>query len=270
MTLSIIIPAKNEEQHISGILKSIFLNKAFDPKEIEVIVVINTDSVDKTYKLANKYKVKLLQKGIERSVARNFGAKMAKGRYLLFLDADMQVSKHLLQEVLDTIKFSCKKDFSLIIPERIPGNSIYCKARDLEKRIYVGIDKVSAARLFNRKTFLNVDGFNEEMHFGEDWELDRKIRAKNIPFSTTKAYLKHHEKNLGLIGSIRKKIYYATVIKNYRVAIQAEVNPIYRFSLLLCKPELIIKHPIPFCYLLLLKGCEFGIGFLAYIKSRFN
>ncbi len=57
-------------------------------KNIEVIVVDNF-SVDKTVNLAEKYRVTIYFKGNERSAQRNYGAKVAKGEYLLYLDADM-------------------------------------------------------------------------------------------------------------------------------------------------------------------------------------
>ena len=94
--VSIIITTKNEEKNIGRCLKSI--KKQACPN-IEIIVVDN-NSIDKTKQITKKYTKNVFNKGPERSAQRNFGAQKAKGKYLLFLDADMTLSPQLIKKAV--------------------------------------------------------------------------------------------------------------------------------------------------------------------------
>lgn len=290
MFLTIIIPTKNEEKNIGILLRSIQKSLVDeDAKEsgnstsYEVIVVDNLQTNDKTREIVRKFpKFKLIIGGSERSEQRNIGAKEAIGEYLLFLDADMEVDKELMSEILEGEDGNKSEEIHreghhprfqkdalvFVIPERIPGKSLYSRARNLEKLIYTHNAKISAARLYPREVFEKFGGYNEKMISGEDWDLDRRVRQKGVEIVFTENYLIHHEENLSFWGSIKKKVYYAKNLKNYKVGIQKEVNPIYRIAVLFSKPMLILKNPIVWMYLLVLKISEFGVGFVVYVKGR--
>src|SRR3989337_2539533 len=86
--VSVIITTKNEEDVIGKLLESILSQKY---KNIEIILVDN-HSTDNTLEIAKKFKnVKIYQFGPERSAQRNFGAKQSKGKFVVFLDADMEL-----------------------------------------------------------------------------------------------------------------------------------------------------------------------------------
>lgn len=97
---SVIIPTLNEENDISNLLNSLD-KQTF--KNFEVIIVDN-GSEDKTIPDIKNLKsnvefpieiVHCKEKGI--SYARNFGVKYAKGKYLIFFDADGVVTKKWLE-----------------------------------------------------------------------------------------------------------------------------------------------------------------------------
>lgn len=97
--ISIIIPAHNEEKYLEKTLQSLrqqnFLN-------YETIVVCN-GCTDQTKEIAQKYlnqSTKIISLDESNvSLARNFGAKQAKGEILLFLDADTLLEPTTLQIV---------------------------------------------------------------------------------------------------------------------------------------------------------------------------
>ena len=97
--LSIIIPTLNEEKYLPKILESI---KKQSFKDYEIIVA-DFSSKDRTREIARKHKCKIVNGGIP-SVARNNGAKIARGDMLLFIDADCIINKSFLQEALKEIK----------------------------------------------------------------------------------------------------------------------------------------------------------------------
>lgn len=100
-TLSIIIPACNEEATLHGVLESC---KALHPKEI--IVVANGCS-DRTEEIANSHGCMLISEPspLGNDVGRAVGAKQATGDVLLFLDADFAIAPFVLQNFLRPILF---------------------------------------------------------------------------------------------------------------------------------------------------------------------
>jgi glycosyltransferase involved in cell wall biosynthesis len=91
--ISVIIPAFNEEKFLGNCLFSL---KNQDFNDFEIIVVDN-NSRDKTSKIAKKFGVKLVsEKNQGAALARNRGAKEAKGEILAFTDADTILPKNWL------------------------------------------------------------------------------------------------------------------------------------------------------------------------------
>lgn len=99
MKISIIIPVYNSEKYLSKCLDSI-INQTFSLKNIEVII-INDGSTDNSEKIIMRYEKKLniiykKQKNEGQSSARNKGIKLAKGKYLTFIDSDDYIDKKML------------------------------------------------------------------------------------------------------------------------------------------------------------------------------
>lgn len=95
MKYSFIIPAHNEEKYIENCIKSI---KSQTLKDFEIIVVDNK-CADKTSDIAERLGsrvVKEFRKGL--SFARNKGARVSRGEFLCFVDADGILSKDWLKE----------------------------------------------------------------------------------------------------------------------------------------------------------------------------
>src|SRR5215475_9251882 len=91
VSISIIIPALNEEKMIGRCLESL-TKLAFARDRFEVLVVDN-GSRDKTLMIVESFKDRLnlrvlQQAGVRISALRNLGARAAAGDILAFLDAD--------------------------------------------------------------------------------------------------------------------------------------------------------------------------------------
>ena len=97
--ISIIIPANNEEDYIAKTLHSI---KCQTYQDYETIIVSN-GCTDKTEEIVNrKVNDRLKHFSISEanvSIARNYGAKQARGETLLFLDADTLLDQDLLHKI---------------------------------------------------------------------------------------------------------------------------------------------------------------------------
>ena len=97
--LSIIIPTLNEEKYLQKLLDSI---KKQSFKNYEIIAA-DFNSKDKTREIARKHKCKITNGGTP-PIARNNGAKVAKGDIFFFVDADCVINKSFLQRALKEIK----------------------------------------------------------------------------------------------------------------------------------------------------------------------
>lgn len=99
--VTIIIPVYNAEQNIKTCLNSI-INQEFNDYEV---ICINDGSKDKSESIIKKFikknkKFKLINKensGV--SDTRNIGIEKAKGKYVLFVDADDYISKDYLSDL---------------------------------------------------------------------------------------------------------------------------------------------------------------------------
>jgi glycosyltransferase involved in cell wall biosynthesis len=208
--VSIIITTKNSSRTLDRCLQSI-RNQAY--KNIELIVVDN-NSTDNTKKIAKKYTRLVFNKGPERSAQRNFGAKKAKGKYLLIHDSDIYFHSDSVKECVELAeKTGCK---AIILPEKSIGEGYWAKVKAFERSIYVGNDLIEAARFFDKKMFFEVGGYDEGLTACEDWDLQNRIRAKGYKTLRVKSFLLHDEGKLSFFGSSKKKKYYAKWIKIYK------------------------------------------------------
>jgi glycosyltransferase involved in cell wall biosynthesis len=100
---SVIIPAYNEEAYLPKTLK--VLREAMDALALpgEVIVVDN-NSTDRTAEVARTLGARVIQEPVNQiSRARNAGAKAARGRFFVFVDADTLLPSDLLKAAVDNL-----------------------------------------------------------------------------------------------------------------------------------------------------------------------
>lgn len=205
--LSIIIPTRNEGDNIERCLKSI-------PKvtNVETIVVDNY-STDTTKQIARKYTKHVYNYGPERSAQRNFGASKSSGKILLFLDADMEFKNTKLIDEICTLKNTINSS-SYIIPEISIAISIWDKYRAFYRKYLASDYNIEAARVFSKRNFIKVNGYDPKLNACEDWDLHSRI--SNI--STIKKlnnHMLHHESISNIFSHLKKKFYYATYLNKY-------------------------------------------------------
>lgn len=86
--VSIVIPTYNGAQYFPTLIKAIKMqSNIIDPE----IIFVDSESADKTLALANYYGVKVIdikKKNFNHGLARNLGAKNAKGKYIIFTVQD--------------------------------------------------------------------------------------------------------------------------------------------------------------------------------------
>jgi glycosyltransferase involved in cell wall biosynthesis len=99
LAVSIVIPARNEEENVGALLES--LAALNFPREKLEIILVNHESTDRTGDIARAYGAKVvMKKGGTISSARNLGVSHARAPIVAFLDADCTVSKDWLERAL--------------------------------------------------------------------------------------------------------------------------------------------------------------------------
>ena len=103
LVLSIIIPLYNKQGSIKSTIESI-LSQEYNDFEIVVVDDGSTDKSVQVVKSISDDRIHLYQKenGGPAS-ARNYGVKMAKGKWVLFLDSDDTLVDNMLVEVINNI-----------------------------------------------------------------------------------------------------------------------------------------------------------------------
>lgn len=98
--VSIIIPALNEEEYLPRVLKRIHAIRNTEYPWIEIIVAVGP-STDATLKIARSLSDIVVEVDVGPSIARNAGAKMARGSVLVFLDADALLLPGAIGRIVD-------------------------------------------------------------------------------------------------------------------------------------------------------------------------
>ena len=167
--VSIIIPAFNEERYIEKTIESVLNNNY---SNFEIIVVCNgcTDKTEQAVKRFKKFKnVKLsILKHKDASTARNKGVQLAKGNLLIFLDADINISKNSIQIITDILvkhniigTLKAVPDVNKFLPK------LLLNLRDF--LLFFHLYKTGNGIIFCRKELFNlVKGFKENLKKHED------------------------------------------------------------------------------------------------------
>lgn len=207
--VSVIIPTKNAVKTLEICLKSI---KEQTYPAIEIIVA-DSASRDGTPLVAEKYGAKVFQRppDAERTAKKNFAAKHANGDCLYFVDSDFQLTSKVVESCIEI----CKRGIdAVIVPERVaPRNGFWEKCRQLEIITYEGDDAVESPRFFKREVFERAGGFDESLIFGEENDLNVRVRSLGYKVGRTPEILYHHEGPVSKV--ILRKFYYGKTSLSY-------------------------------------------------------
>ncbi|MEM1950290.1 MAG: glycosyltransferase family A protein [Candidatus Caldarchaeum sp.] len=168
---SIIIPARNEERHISACIESL-LTQDFEHTEL---IVVDNGSKDKTPLIVEKYaekqkeKIRLIK--LERNIgpggARNIGAREARGEILVFLDADMMFPPHYVRKLIDPILRN--EAMSTVHGEELIANTVnfWVRVQGQTKKSMQRREG-EVFRAIRRDVFMGYGGFDPSLHYHDD------------------------------------------------------------------------------------------------------
>jgi rhamnosyltransferase len=153
--ISIIIPAKNEEENIERCLKGIF-SQDID-KKYEVIV-IDSGSTDSTLDIIKKYPVKLVEikpEEFDHGGTRNLGAKISQGEYIATIVADAYPANNAWLRWLIT-PFAEGEKVAGVYSRQLPKNSCGPIEALSLKRWITGRNEKITQEIQSRESYLRL------------------------------------------------------------------------------------------------------------------
>lgn len=178
MDYSIIIPAYNEENLLPRTLVAIQDVMSKQTLSGEVIVVDN-NSTDRTAHLARAYLARVVFEPVNQiSRARNTGARAARGRYFVFLDADTIISPDLLQNALKHLASGRYCGGGTLVDFERPLGVFEQKGLDFWNWISLTFDLAAGCFIYClREGFEAVGGFSQKVYASEEIWFSQRLRA---------------------------------------------------------------------------------------------
>ncbi len=187
--ISIIIPVKGK-LNLNKLINSIDYN-------LYEIIIVGDNSIQLN-------SIKFIKSDAKRSEARNIGANNAKYNFLLFLDADMELSTNFIKNILLDINGYD----ALIFPEITTGKSIIAKGRRFERSGLYKSLYYEAPRMVKKNIFLALKGYDKNLNAFEDLDFTRKLIKNNFKIGWSDNIIIHHEEDVNFFNYIKKRIMY--------------------------------------------------------------
>jgi len=187
--LAIVIPCKNEEKYI-GVLLDSLARQSYDLTKSR-IVIADAGSTDQTLSVIDNFKDRfpsiktdVIDGGLP-AVGRNRGAEYSSSRYILFLDADIEIQDpHLIHRAVLAMRLDKLHCVTTDIKSRDAGaltatmygfNNLAQHLSRLTKPFSTGM-----FMLFDRAAFENLGGFDEKVTYAEDYHLSMRVAASRF------------------------------------------------------------------------------------------
>ncbi len=183
--ISVIVPAFNEEKLLAASLAEInSAADAFIARNWEYeLVVCDNNSTDRTAEIARNAGAKVVFEPINQIArARNAGASIATGDWLVFVDADSQPSERLFAEVADNIATGkvLAGGVTIRLDEKLFVAGGFTQFWNFSSRL---TRLMAGSFIFvEAAAFRQVGGFSHEFFAAE--ELDLSIRLKKLAQAT--------------------------------------------------------------------------------------
>lgn len=183
---SIIILTKNAGESFKKVLSKIFL-QAYKPFEV---IIIDSGSTDNTLEIAQTFPTKIIKIKPEEfghGKTRNLGARLAKGKYVVYLTHDAIPKNNIwLEELIKPLKKDKKIAgvFSRQIPrknENVIDKFFYLSLYTNKDKIWNDGDYVQGNNIFSdvssaiKKEILKKYPFNNKIIVSEDYEWAQRI-----------------------------------------------------------------------------------------------
>jgi len=244
MLLSIIVIALNEEQFLDNCFKSIrYAIECCGLSGLSELIYVDSGSSDSSVCIAKKYtdKIVKLQPISYPGNSRNAGVKIANGKYIQFIDGDMELDSHWLKKAINIL--NALEECHVVGVAGIRDDVLYinnCKILKLNiynSRYLRNSLRFGGAFFVKKQSIIDVGLFDPDLKGGEEADLHlRLIRNKSFIIDLPIKMITHHnvKKNsclqkikrcydvhyvnksfaISMFNAIRRKYFYSFIIYN--------------------------------------------------------
>jgi glycosyltransferase involved in cell wall biosynthesis len=241
--VSVIIPTHNSEKTLGSCLDSV---RRQTYKRHEIIVADNY-STDSTVDLARKMGANVLDESGKPgnvSSSKNFGLMNSTGNYVLFLDSDEVLEARVLAECVELCE---KENFRMVkIPLRFVGEGFWSSSSAFWRNCHYNVGKRTIGNFprFFRREYLSKNMYNENLVWGEDWELYIRMKKAGADASYCKSCMIHLEP-FSLKEMILKHISYTKAIPAFSLNVDRGIYRALLRNACLALSEALRKPPSP-------------------------
>lgn len=188
---SVIIPTYNRANFLKEAIQSVLNQEYFSknvPSGLFELIVIDDESTDRTSEIVRSFGSRVKyhfqeHKGV--SAARNFGLKLACGKYIAFLDSDDLWKKNKIGVQMNYMK-TFPETMVCYTEEIWVRRGVFANPKSKHQK-YSGwiFDKVLplcllslSSALFHRRVFEEVGNFDEELPACEDYDFGIRVAHK--------------------------------------------------------------------------------------------
>ncbi len=174
MSISIVIPAHNEEDYLGGCLNAAAAAVRAVSVNVETVVVLNR-CTDGTERIAREHGAKLIADE-SRCIAavRNRGVAASSGEVIVTCDADSRIHPLMLPAVLHELEHGA---IGGGVDIRYDRRSLGIRATEKLFHLGIGITGVSCGSFWtSRRAFDAVHGFDERLLVAEDVDFGLRLR----------------------------------------------------------------------------------------------
>ena len=215
VSVSVIIPAHNEENFIVNCITSVWRTD-WHRDQLEILVV-DHQSTDTTASLSRRAGAHVLHQTRDKKIGavRNAGLMAAKGRFVAYVDADCTVPHKWLRSAIALLE-SDEKIGAVGGPCLSPQSGTWVERCLAPSRITLGTRKevvaLATSSLITRTELLHDLGqFNENVNSGEDDDVSNKIRRLGLSLiSASDCHIVHHGYPRTLSAVLRKEIWHGS------------------------------------------------------------
>jgi glycosyltransferase involved in cell wall biosynthesis len=195
-SVSVLIPAHNEEEYISRCIASVF-GTGWPRDQLQILVMDNC-SADATARQARTAGADVLHVSMGRiGAVRNVGLAAAQGEFVAYVDGDCEVPPTWLRTAIDLLRADPRIG-AIGGPCLSPVDGTWVQrslAPSKTGSAYVGPAIAIATSSFIARTSLlrEAGGFDEALISGEDDDMSNRIRSRGLGLiSASDCHIIHH------------------------------------------------------------------------------
>lgn len=183
--ISIIIPCFNHGKYIDDAIKSV---EEYNNGDYEIIIINDgsTDefTINRLLELKNKGYNVIFQENQGLGRTRNNGIRLAKGKYILPLDADNKIKPEYIIKAIEILETN--STFSIVYSDRqMFGEEInVIKVGEFDLPRILKENYIDACAIYRKNAWYEIGGYDENMpHQGfEDWDFWISAAEKGFKF----------------------------------------------------------------------------------------